>query len=45
VKVVDPHVRAQRALVGTIEASVKAVEDAERELDRKADLPPLGKHD
>lgn len=34
--------KSQRALVGTIEASVKAVETAERELDTKAELPPLG---
>ena len=39
---VDPAQRSQKALVGTIETSIKAVEDAERELDRKPDLPPLG---
>lgn len=41
-KIFDAASKAQRALVGTIEASVKAVEAAEKELDSPAQLPPLG---
>ncbi len=41
-KVYDTMSKAQRALLGTIEASVIAVEKAEQELETKAELPPLG---
>uniref|UniRef100_A0A0N4ZUP8 FERM domain-containing protein n=1 Tax=Parastrongyloides trichosuri TaxID=131310 RepID=A0A0N4ZUP8_PARTI len=38
VRVVDSQERAQRALVGTIEASIKAVEEAEEELYRPPEI-------
>lgn len=34
--------KAQRALVGTIQTSIKTIERAEEDLHKKADLPVLG---
>lgn len=42
-KIVDTSAnRSQRALLGTIEASIKQVERAKEELEVKAELPPIG---
>uniref|UniRef100_A0A914UKX2 Talin 1 n=1 Tax=Plectus sambesii TaxID=2011161 RepID=A0A914UKX2_9BILA len=41
-RIIDTMTRSQRALVGTIEASIRAVEEAEEEMERPIELPHLG---
>lgn len=41
-RVYDTMSKAQRALIGSIEATIKTVQEAEEALQVKAELPPLG---